>query len=269
MSLGERILMARKEAGLSQQQLCGMEITRNMLSLIEHDSACPSLATLRYLASRLGKPISYFMEEESTPSPEQQMITTLREVFDAQSWTQVLERSQIFSENAVIFEREIMLIKAISVLSLAEEAIEGGRMEYARDLLDSELTATYFNQEIIRRKVLLLGQLPEKDPVKLCDYLPCIDQELILRARAALASENFQRAGQLLDAVEDKKNPRWNLLRGECHMMEKKWSDAIPCFQNAVESFPQKAYSSLEICYRELQDFQNAYYCACQLREKT
>ena len=36
MELGQRIRQARQEAGLSQRQLCGEEITRNMLSLIEN-----------------------------------------------------------------------------------------------------------------------------------------------------------------------------------------------------------------------------------------
>ena len=43
MELGEKILQARLEAGLSQRQLCGEEITRNMLSLIEHGNAKPSM----------------------------------------------------------------------------------------------------------------------------------------------------------------------------------------------------------------------------------
>ena len=34
MELGEKLLQARQEAGLSQRQLCGDVITRNMLSLI-------------------------------------------------------------------------------------------------------------------------------------------------------------------------------------------------------------------------------------------
>ena len=32
MSLGEKLRQARMESGLSQRQLCGDEITRNMLS---------------------------------------------------------------------------------------------------------------------------------------------------------------------------------------------------------------------------------------------
>ncbi len=65
MELGKRIRAARLEAGLSQRQLCGKEITRNMLSLIENGAARPSMDTLRYLARQLNKPLSFFLEEDS------------------------------------------------------------------------------------------------------------------------------------------------------------------------------------------------------------
>ena len=53
MELGEKLRQARLEAGFSQRQLCGEEITRNMLSQIEHGTAKPSMKTLQFLAARL------------------------------------------------------------------------------------------------------------------------------------------------------------------------------------------------------------------------
>ena len=49
MDLGEKLKKVRLEAGLSQRQVCGERITRNMLSQIENGSARPSMDTLRYL----------------------------------------------------------------------------------------------------------------------------------------------------------------------------------------------------------------------------
>ena len=68
MELGEKLRQARMEAGLSQRQLCGEEITRNMLSLIENGAAKPSMKTLQYLAARLEKSVSYFLEETAVLS---------------------------------------------------------------------------------------------------------------------------------------------------------------------------------------------------------
>ena len=54
MELGQRIKQARLEAGLSQRQLCGETVTRNMLSQIENGTAKPSMGTLCFFAERLG-----------------------------------------------------------------------------------------------------------------------------------------------------------------------------------------------------------------------
>ena len=79
MELGERLRQARLEAGLSQRQLCGETITRNMLSQIENGSARPSMDTLRMLAVRLDKPISYFLEEQAVTSPNQALMAQARQ----------------------------------------------------------------------------------------------------------------------------------------------------------------------------------------------
>lgn len=54
MKLGEKIRAARLKAGLTQAELAGEFITRNMLSQIENGLAMPSLQTALYIADRLG-----------------------------------------------------------------------------------------------------------------------------------------------------------------------------------------------------------------------
>lgn len=50
---------------MTQKELAGEEITRNMLSRIENGAATPSLQTLLYLAERLGVPAGYLLSEKS------------------------------------------------------------------------------------------------------------------------------------------------------------------------------------------------------------
>ena len=76
--LGEKLKQARLEAGLSQRQLCGDTITRNMLSQIENGSARPSMDSLAYFAQRLGKPISFFLEESPIELPNQGVMEQAR-----------------------------------------------------------------------------------------------------------------------------------------------------------------------------------------------
>jgi len=54
--IGERIRQLRTRRGLTQKELAGEQMTRNMLSLIENGSALPSLASLAYLSEMLGVP---------------------------------------------------------------------------------------------------------------------------------------------------------------------------------------------------------------------
>ena len=61
MTLGQKIREARQSKGMTQKELVGDYITRNMLSKIENDSAIPSVRTLEYLAGALGFPTGYFL----------------------------------------------------------------------------------------------------------------------------------------------------------------------------------------------------------------
>lgn len=265
MDLGEKLRCARLEAGMSQRQLCGEEITRNMLSQIEHGTAKPSVSTLQYLAARLGKPVSFFLEETVLHSPNQDVITTARRLYDAGNYAAAGTVLAEYQEPDGIYDRERQMLEILLLLSLAEEAIQAGREPYARTLLErtGELgkAAPYYSQELERRRLLLLGRIPGQ---KVCGALPSLDEELLLRAQGALMSGETKRAVHLLDAAENHAAPRWNVLRGECYLAEKDYENAARCYQVAEEACPKETAEKLEICYRELGDFKRAYEYACK-----
>jgi transcriptional regulator with XRE-family HTH domain len=61
MNIGARIKELRTAKMMTQSELAGEEITRNMLSRIENGFATPSVQTLVYLASRLGVPAGFLL----------------------------------------------------------------------------------------------------------------------------------------------------------------------------------------------------------------
>lgn len=67
-TLGERIRAARHERGMSQSALAGDELTKGFISQVESGLVRPSLRSLQLLASRLGKPLDYFLGDESLAS---------------------------------------------------------------------------------------------------------------------------------------------------------------------------------------------------------
>ncbi len=62
LTLGQRIRRARQAAGLTQAALGAPGLTKGFISLLEHDRAKPSVATLERLAGRLGQPVAYFLD---------------------------------------------------------------------------------------------------------------------------------------------------------------------------------------------------------------
>ena len=63
MQIGEKIKSLRQSKLMTQSELAGTQITRNMLSTIEHGTALPSLPTALYLAERLNVPVGYLLAE--------------------------------------------------------------------------------------------------------------------------------------------------------------------------------------------------------------
>ena len=63
MTFGEKIRLERKKRKLTQAQLAGTSVTRNMISLIEKDLANPSLDTLKKIAEKLELPLSYLVSD--------------------------------------------------------------------------------------------------------------------------------------------------------------------------------------------------------------
>lgn len=60
--IGQKIKELRISKKMTQQDVVGNFITRNMLSKIENESASPSIKTLEYLAGALQVPVSFLLE---------------------------------------------------------------------------------------------------------------------------------------------------------------------------------------------------------------
>ena len=159
MELGEKLRAARLEAGLSQRQLCGDTITRNMLSLIEHGSAKPSMDTLKLLAARLEKPVSFFLEEDTLVSLNQQVMTRARACHDIGDWAGALEALEAYREGDEVYDREMALLRKRTYLELAEEAIREKRRPYAMELLEkAKADVPYCGEALERKRLMLWGQ---------------------------------------------------------------------------------------------------------------
>lgn len=264
MELGQRLRQARLEAGLSQRQLCGEIITRNMLSQIENGSARPSMATLEYLAKRLEKPMGFFLEEQAVTSPNQAVMAGARRAWSQGDLPRAAGELADYQAPDPVFDGEMGLLTALVNLRLAEQAAEEGRLPYARTLLDraEEADSPYITPEI-RRAMAILGA---KLRPELARELPDDDEALLLRAAWALETGETDRAAAYLEAAEDHASPRWNLLRGRTWLGKREFSPAAECLRRAEGAYPAETAPMLEECYKELGDFKQAYEYACKQR---
>ena len=271
MDLGTRLRQARLEAGLSQRQLCGEVITRNMLSLIENGSAKPSMETLRYLASKLGKPMGYFLEEQAVTSPNRERIAQARHSMAEGEYRAALVLLEDWQGEDPVFDPERYFLEALCCIRQAELALAEGRPGYARELLDQadaagSLTA-YYTPELRRTRLLLLYRAQPDRAASLEPQLPEETAEYLLRAQSALASGDLARSAALLDACAATGESLWQLLRGEVYFRQQAYAQALPHYQKAEAAYPKRALQQLEHCCRELEDYKMAYFYACKRRE--
>ena len=265
MELGEKLKQARLDAGLSQRQLCGEEITRNMLSLIENGAAKPSMKTLQYLAGRLGKSVSFFLEETAVLSPNQDLMNAVRQLYDSGNFRQAAKELEHYRAPDPVYDREKEILWVLLRLELAREAITQERFLYGAELLtQTPVETAYLAEALHRRKLLLLGSIPGQ---KTASQLPSIDEELLLRAEDALDSGNLPRAAHLLEAMEQHNSPQWHLLRGRVFLKQNRWKAASEQLLAAEADYPDQVIPLLENCYRESGNFRKAYEYACKQRK--
>src|SRR5579859_2982496 len=95
--IGERIRKARTDAGLSQAQLGAPHFTRAYVSAIELGKVRPAMKSLEFLADKLGKPTSHFLEDAEAERRQLERELELRSteaLLSRQTAGQALERAQ-------------------------------------------------------------------------------------------------------------------------------------------------------------------------------
>ena len=248
MELGQRLKQARLAAGLSQRQLCGDTITRNMLSQIENGVAKPSMETLRYLAAQLGKPMGYFLEEQAVTSPNQAVMEQARRCFSQGG--AVLDILAEYQSPDPVFDWEYHLLCALGRLHLARQALAQGKREYTLALLaqvqeHGGATPYYTMAQDRQRQALQYAAQPET-PVAIS-----LGQEELL-----LLASNSAEPGAVLEAFPQS-DPKWHLARAEAYFAQGDFTKARSHYEKAPQN--RLVFQKLEVCCRELEDYKGAY----------
>ena len=260
MDLGQKIRQARLNAGLSQRQLCGDTITRNMLSQIENGTARPSMDTLTCLAARLEMPIGYFLDEQVSSNLD--IMTRARDAYVREDYDGLSEILQGYHGPDAAFDEEYALLQLLKLLAQAEKAVAENHLGHARQLLEeADAQQTCYRMPMLeQQRLLLLAQVSAED-VK----LPSIDDHLLIRAEIALKAGDSARCRVLLDACEERSS-LWHRLRGETDFQSGDYPAAVRHFHAAEADFPKLCIPRLERCYQAMEDYKRAYEYACKQR---
>ncbi len=142
--IGERIRDIRKRKGLTQAQLVGGEITRNMLSRIENGVALPSLPTLCAIADGLGVPASLLLGELDGYE-SYKLGAKLRTLVDSGNFEAAIK---LFESNShADITEDIKFSLANAFIGYADICYAGGRMNEAKAFLDKARAISDVNDQ--------------------------------------------------------------------------------------------------------------------------
>ena len=142
MQIGEKIKRLRLSKLMTQADLAGTQITRNMLSSIEHGTALPSLPTAMYIAERLNVPVGYLLSDEDQEFFYRKMMSmeNIRRAFEVNDYAGCLSLLLALGEER---DDELFLLRAECEYGIAKQSLEQGRLRFAALALDRALEATY------------------------------------------------------------------------------------------------------------------------------
>ena len=176
MTMGEKIRRARQDKGLTQRQVAGDRITRNMLSKIENGSATPSIKTLNYIAERLGLPSSYFLGSGSgTDGGDMIGVAGAREYYRRGDFAKALELLEQSERTESDRADEIAALRALALTGLARAEYRKGDLArsraYAREALKHNDSGLYYMGDVSVecRQIIMLCAVRSNNPSIVAD----------------------------------------------------------------------------------------------------
>lgn len=265
--LGRRIKERRKKLGITQAQLCGDYMTRNMLSRIETGDANPSLETLLFISQKLKLPPSFFLCRDAKEEAEYTKTVRIKDARRMLGTGQYKKCIDICSElpsdddevSFIIVNAQIMwaisffdkgeLMEAMQHLEFAETALH--QTVY---MFSEMLSQIKFLRSLIRS--LSEGELP--DAYSLPRMVPVFfskDRFFYITAltQSAFPKECLSETSIYRAHLEARELMSTEAYEEACSHLEKVFADAPDAYAKYF------ALLDLERCKSKLDDFKSAY----------
>ena len=276
-NIGEKIRRLRLHRKMTQSELAGDQITRNMLSCIENGAALPSLPTVWYLAERLGVPAGFLLAEGDDDRIWRKMneITDIKRVFERGDPRICLALCRGCAEEA---DDEIFMIMAQCSLMIAQEELDAGHLRLCCAALDEAVATcerSMYNTQMIKHTAALYfrflrGLSQSLYPESALDVDDCFLGAAqpfcrYILAREALEARESSRVEQYLQSADE--NDPWSLLlrahrdtvNGDFEQAHLLLNRLLHAENASSRPLVYYVFCDLEICCRETGDFRGAY----------
>lgn len=159
--LGKRIKEARIAKKMTQSEVVGEFITRNMLSQIESGTATPSIRTLEYLCGVLDIPIKQLVADRA--EDELALLLQAKELLLKEEFAQAIELCRNHPKE---LSDEFHAILARCCLGRARQEAAQGKYKDAAALIESAVDyaqkGIYANNTLKTEGLLFLNEVAEK-----------------------------------------------------------------------------------------------------------
>ena len=285
MNIGKKIKELRTEKLMTQSELAGSEITRNMLSRIENEAALPSLGTVLYLAERLGVAAGYLLSEGDEEFTYHK-TGAMKNIKKAYSDGRYELCRDLCLESFDEFDDELELILTDCCIGVAEEYMRNGLLREACSYLDEALRhAEKTGYKTITQKnsaIVLFGLLKEISPsldsyeidtdIDMGTMSPIIFDSIFCRYVSVLLDPTKYEAfaleytDEVVETLSDADKPYVYHIQAKKSMQKKDFKGALKLLDNVMDSRigSQKlllyfACADMEICCRETENYKGAY----------
>ena len=286
MNIGERIRELRISKLMTQADLAGDRITRNMLSCIENGSANPSLSTIVYIAGRLGVPAGFLLAEQGDEMAYRKM-SNLSNIKKAYTTGDVQSCRSLCLSGCPEPDDEISLLLANCDLGIAVDEFWSGKLRSSCRFFDEALSyaeKTIYSTDAIEAEIRVYFRYMERISHTL--YSDLLDEEKALSVKSntilsryldalyAFDNADASVAQQLIDELTGSgENSFFKAhLQNKLLIADGNYKQAQKALQqllqdsnlplNKIELYT--VLEDLEICCRENEDYKNAYRFASE-----
>ena len=285
MDIGKKIKELRSAKLMTQTELAGHEITRNMLSRIENGAALPSVGTVIYLAERLGVHPGVLLSDgdDDLVFVKNNLLKNIKRAFTDKNFA--LCRDMCNELLAYGDDDEVSLIMCEATFKYAESQLLDGGLHNCKKLLDEAIS--YSQKTIYDTKIVyncaknLFFHLKKISPSLDSDTIDC--QKLDVYTESLSFSNELCRYLNVLDMIKGEEKSILpesgddcltgisselykNHIISKLYMKKGDYTRALELLNSAINMESEVSVftvyllsGDIEICAREIGDYKTAY----------